>query len=49
MLEYKEIKNYELWVGGICIDPLTKEDAEHLQAKYLDQGFDDVILQEVTQ
>ena len=40
------IKIYTVWVGGVEVNDylLTKEDAEYLAQEYIDDGYDDVVI-----
>ena len=40
------MKNYTVWVGGTEVNDylLTKEEAEELAQKYIDRGYNDVVI-----
>jgi hypothetical protein len=43
------MKNYTVWVGGTEVNGylLSKGDAEALAQKYIDRGYDDVVVEEI--
>jgi hypothetical protein len=43
------MKKYTVWVGGVEVNDflLTKIDAEVLAKKYKDDGYDDVVIEEI--
>ena len=44
------MKNYTVWVGGGEVNDylLTKEEAEELAQEYIDDDYDDVIIEDVS-
>ena len=44
------IKNWTVWVGGIEVNDyyLTKEEADDLADEYRADGYDDVVVEQVT-
>tara|TARA_R100000773_G_scaffold44455_1_gene45668 strand:- start:592 stop:741 length:150 start_codon:yes stop_codon:yes gene_type:complete len=48
MNEFK-IKNYTVWVGGVEVNDyyLTYERAERIYQEYVDQGYNDVIIEKI--
>lgn len=40
------MKNYTVWVGGTEVNDylLTKEEAGELAQKYIDRGYNDVVI-----
>lgn len=45
----KNQKKYAVWIGGSVVNDylLTKEEAERLKKQYEDDGYDDVVIEEV--
>lgn len=43
------MKKFSVWVGGIEVNDnyLTKEQAENLSFEYEQQGYDDVIVEQI--
>jgi hypothetical protein len=45
------MKTYSVWVGGSEVNDyyLTKENADSLAQKWIAEGYDDVMVEEVSQ
>lgn len=43
------MENWSVWVGGIEVNDyyLTKDEAENLAEEYRQDGYDDVVIEEV--
>lgn len=43
------MKKYSVWVGGSEVNDyyLTKEQAEYLAEEYKEDGYDDVVIEEI--
>ena len=42
-------KLFTVWVGGVEVNDnyLTKEEADRLATEYEDEGYDDVVIEEI--